>query len=270
MRHRLIVLEVFIIALSSQAYVFVHQKQRTFTGSVGPRFDGGSTLEPSTDSGDLPSALPAQPDTNDIRLEPFLLAADFNYRNVGPVGHGDFVVSRDGEPRANELVNDNILRIVRGNCTDLEVNTLVWKCLGYRFANGAWTCEKVFPKWRDKYPDPPDFIGMQRVYSKQVDEPSLRANQQLVRSIPAEHKQQLRLHLKPMGFDGFKIATLTPNKTRRAQCANWLLYYREHLFGYTLEDLIERRNRREDEKASRQVQQQSIDEDWRPPIKEVF
>ena len=36
---------------------------------------------------------------------------------------------------------------------------------------------------------------------------------------------------------------LTPNKTRRAQCANWILYYREALFGKSLEELKKARER---------------------------
>jgi hypothetical protein len=199
---------------------------------------------------------------------PFLPASDPNYRNTAPVGQGAFLVSRTGSPTAEELTNDNILKIVRdnGDCTDLEVNTLVWKCLGYRFSNDAWTNDLVFPKWREKFPTPPDFIGMQRIYSQLVDEPCLRANQQLVRSIPLEHKQQLRLHLRPMGFMGFKIAELTPNLTRRAQCANWLLYYREHLFGRSLEELVQAR--RDAEKMATTAD--AVVEDWRPPITEVF
>ena len=51
------------------------------------------------------------------------------------------------------------------------------------------------------------------------------------------------MQLRPEGFNGFKLAELTPNKTRRAQCANWLLYYREALFGVSLEELIAARDR---------------------------
>jgi hypothetical protein len=49
------------------------------------------------------------------------------------------------------------------------------------------------------------------------------------------------MQLRPEGFNGFKLAELTPNKTRRAQCANWLLYYREALFGVSLEELQRRK-----------------------------
>jgi len=86
---------------------------------------------------------------------------------------------------------------------------------------------------------------MQRVYSKEIDGPSLKANQDLVRSIPAEHKQQLKLHFLPLGWKGYVMDGLTPNKTRRAQCANWLLFYREELFGYTVEELKKRRQQQQ-------------------------
>lgn len=42
-------------------------------------------------------------------------------------------------------------------------------------------------------------------------------------------------------FMGYSMDELTPTKTRRAQCANWLLYYREQLFGVSLEELIARK-----------------------------
>ena len=45
-----------------------------------------------------------------------------------------------------------------------------------------------------------------------------------------------------MGFKGFKLNELTPNKTRRAQAVNWLLYYRETLYGKTVEELIAQRD----------------------------
>ena len=87
------------------------------------------------------------------------------------------------------------------------MNTLVWKGLGYRFdaEKEEWTAEEVFPKWREKYPTPPDLIGMQRIYSPEVDKPSLKANQALVRSVPVENKQGLKKNLKPMGWSGYKV-----------------------------------------------------------------
>ena len=71
---------------------------------------------------------------------------------------------------------------------------------------------------------------------------------------------------------------LTPNKTRRAQCANWLLYYREELFGYTVEELRERRRlKKEKEEEERRIKEEEakksgkdVEDEWKPPVKEVF
>ena len=155
------------------------------------------------------------------------------------------------EPSEDELSNENIGCIVWDLCTDEQVNALVWKCLGYRRATGsdgdggAWDTAEVFPKWRERFPAPPDLVGVTRIYSKEVDEPVLRANQALHRSIPMAHKDGLRNELRqpPVNFFGFKLAGLTPNKTRRAQCANWLLYYRVALWRRSLDELIAARDR---------------------------
>ena len=71
------------------------------------------------------------------------------------------------------------------------------------------------------------------------------------------------------------MAELTPNNTRRAQCANWLLYYREELFGYTVEELKEKRRlKQEEEEAEKQrLEEESgtnTDGEWKYPIKEIF
>lgn len=208
---------------------------------------------------------------------PFVEALDPKYKCTGPVGQGSFVVSRTGGPTKEELSNENLYKILMIECTDLEVNTVVWKCLGYRFdeEKQEWTAAEVFPNWKEKYPNPPDLIGMARIYSKEVDQPSLKANQSLVRSVPVDNKQSLKTHLKPLGFTGYKYAELTPNKTRRAQCANWLLYYREELFGYTLEELRERRRLKKEaeEEEKRRLEKENgkaSQDEWKPPVKEVF
>ena len=169
-------------------------------------------------------------------LQPYLPAMDPNYATTGPIGNGNFIISRDGGPTIDELGNDQMLSIVRSECTDLEVNTLVWKCLGYRlnFSSSSsnnnnnsvvdsddetknnsgvgegeeeceWTPSEVFPKWKERYPTPPDFINMKRVYSREVDQDSLKSNQALVRSIPMEFKQSLKGALKPLGWKGYKV-----------------------------------------------------------------
>lgn len=145
-----------------------------------------------------------------VPLQPFVPAMDPNYINIGPVGESDFFISRTGGPIKEELSNENLYKILMIECTDLEVNTLVWKCMGYRFDEEIqeWTAKEVFPKWKEKYPTPPDLIGMQRIYSKEVDQPSLKANQSLVRSVPVDNKQSLKTHLKPLGFTGYKVSSL--------------------------------------------------------------
>lgn len=149
---------------------------------------------------------PAQP--KPIILDPYLPAADSKYPAIGAIGESEFIVSRTGGPTDEELTDENLYRIIERKASDLDVNTLVWKCLGYRFDanNENWTPAEVFPKWKDRFPDPPDFIGMQRIYSKEIDGPSLRNNQQLVRSIPAENKASyLKKHMLPFGFTGYKV-----------------------------------------------------------------
>lgn len=100
------------------------------------------------------------------KLLPFLPAADPRWACIGPVGRDSFVLGREGGPTQAELSNENILKIVKIECSDLEVNTIVWKCLGYRFNSQTeeWIASECFPKWREKYPTPPDLIGMQRMY----------------------------------------------------------------------------------------------------------
>lgn len=209
-------------------------------------------------------------------LQPYLPAMDPNYSARGPVGEGKFILSRSGPPTAEELSNEQMLQIIKIDCNDLEVNTLVWKCLGYRFneENELWSPDEVFPKWKERFPDPPDLIGMQRVYSREVDQPSLRSNQALVRSVPGDNKQSLKTHLTPLGWKGYQYKELTPNKTRRAQCANWLIFYREELFGYTVEELRERRKLKKEAEAVAEAKRleeegQNSDE-WKLPVKEVF
>ena len=160
-------------------------------------------------------------------------------------------VSESVAPVAEELTNENLVRIVREECSDEEVNELVWKCLGYRRQGDKFVNDEVFPKWREKYPDPPDLVGVTRTYSKSVDEPVLRANQALVASIPMKYKAGIKEHLRKVGWTGFMLEGLTPNKTRRAQCTNWLLFYREALFGLSLEDLRQQKQRDVDQENQR-------------------
>ena len=75
-----------------------------------------------------------------------------------------------------------------------------------------------------------------------MDAPVKKANTSLVRSVPKMYKQSLKELLAPYGFRGFKIAELTPNRTRRAQVCNWLLYFKRDLWGVPLEDLLRKKD----------------------------
>lgn len=67
---------------------------------------------------------------------------------------------------------------------------------------------------------------------------------------------------------------LTPNKTRRAQCANWIIFYREELFGYTVEELREKRRLKKEAEAAAEAKKREEGKEevdtWKPPVKEVF
>ncbi|CAM9276555.1 unnamed protein product [Chrysoparadoxa australica] len=156
---------------------------------------------------------------------------------------GGLVIDKEGEPTEGELSNGNLLKVLGQACTDEEVNWLVWKCLGYRYnsSSGQWSADKVFPNWSSKYPEAPDLVGVTRNYSREVDGPVLKANQALVRSIPLQFKQTLKDELRPLGFTGFKVDELTPNRTRRAQVSNFILFYRSELWGVSLEELKRRK-----------------------------
>ena len=170
-----------------------------------------------------------------------------------------------GAPAPDDLADDVMLKIVLQQIPDEEVNNLVWKYLGYQYDDDekSWDVTSVFPKWAAKYPTPPDLVGVTRTYSREVDEPVLRAVQSLQRSVPTEHKDNLRAFLKPLGWTGYKMAApaypgattgLTPNMTRRAQAAQWLLYYREALHGVPLDELKRRRDARAAQEATREAE----------------
>ena len=159
--------------------------------------------------------------------------------------------ARDG---ADPLSNEVLLSIVRSELADEEVNRLVWNALGYRSrveldaetltASEVWTPDEVFPNWAKSYPEPPDVIGVTRKYDPKIDAPVKAACAALTRSVPEEHKQGIKTTLTPLGWKGFKMEGLTPNMTRRAQVANWLLFYRRELRGVSIEELRARRDAR--------------------------
>jgi len=162
-------------------------------------------------------------------------------------------ISRDGVVTAGDLEDINLLQIVEERATDTDVNILLWKCLGYEYneASGVWKNDKVFPKWALKFPEPPDLIGVTRRYDPDTDRRVRNASMDLMRSIPRDFKGGVR-SLAAVGFKGYKLNELTPNKTRRAQATNWLIYYREKLFGKSVEEL--RRQRQEESAVAPEIE----------------
>ena len=135
-------------------------------------------------------------------------------------------------PPPDDLSDNALLQIVQSEMSDVEVNELVWKYLGYRRGDdggwsvegGGWNGDGVFPNWAKNHPvaaragydvpTPPDLVGVTRTYAREVDEPILRAVQALQRSVPRDHKDRLRPTLRPLGWSGYKLDGLTPNTTR--------------------------------------------------------
>lgn len=153
-------------------------------------------------------------------------------------------IEKEGQVNDEDLVDINLVKIVKEETTDIDTNVLLWKCLGYTYCaeTQEWGNENCFPKWRAKFPEPPDLIGITRKYDPETDRKVRNASMDLMRSIPRTFKGGIRT-LQSVGFQGFKLKELTPNKTRRAQAVNWLLYYRETLHGKTLEELIAQREK---------------------------
>ena len=109
------------------------------------------------------------------------------------------------------LTTETLWAILNNELSDDTVNQLVWDTLGYQYDSQTqtWSTEKVDVDWREKYPEPPNFIE------------SRPATVKLTRSIPKENKQLLKTDL---GFKGYSVDQLVPRLTRRATMASWLLH----------------------------------------------
>ncbi len=200
-----------LLVFSEGAFGFVstsnqqqHQHHLGTLASISKTRKSSSIYQSCDDNCDDGSKKPVM---KAVILDPFPQAADPKYAVTAPVGNNGFVVSREGGPTKEELSDENLYKIIDRTASDLEVNTLVWKCLGYRFdaTQQEWTTAEVFPKWKERFPTPPDMIGMQRIYSKEIDGPSLRNNQALVKSIPVDNKKSyLKEYMEPFGFKGYK------------------------------------------------------------------
>lgn len=148
------------------------------------------------------------------------------------------ICSKDEEPLPGvhfteppALTTGDLLALVRQEAPDAWVNEITRTLLGWRQnADGGWDVSHVPFEWVNEYPDaPPDFIGSAEDFSPARDRPVKKAVQKLNRSVPAPYKQLLKEVLGPLGFKGWTVRELTPNRTRRATIANWVLYwYRVH------------------------------------------
>jgi hypothetical protein len=110
------------------------------------------------------------------------------------------------------LSTNTVWAILNDKLDDDTTNRLVWHYLGYRYRSEVdeWDASSVSGDWREKYPEPPNFIE------------SRPATVQLTRSIPKSNKQLLK---EALGFKGYSVDQLVPRLTRRATMANWLLSY---------------------------------------------
>jgi len=128
----------------------------------------------------------------------------------------------------------DILSLAKGETSDDYPTEIVRLLLGWRLQSQQggrkWATQHVRPAWLESYPDtPPDFIGDPNDYSREKDLPVKTAVQRLQRSIYPQHKNAFREVLKPAGFPGWKVKDLTPNRTRRAVCTSYILFwYRVH------------------------------------------
>ena len=120
---------------------------------------------------------------------------------------------------SKQLSDKNLLLIIAEKCTDMETNYLVWKCLGYRYdANtDAWSASAVFPKWRERFPEPPDLVGVQRIYLPEIDKPVLKANQALVRALEISRGDADRLP----DTDHFFLAHMPHSRKCRSDLFQW-------------------------------------------------
>jgi hypothetical protein len=116
-------------------------------------------------------------------------------------------------------------RCLTGDVDNRIINGLVAYSLGYVYdgESGVWETDFVAKEWIEAFPDgrPPDFIGTFGDYTEEKDKPVKKAIQMLQRSLPKEYRQFLQRRLAQ--FRGYQIVDLTPEKTRRAQCINFLL-----------------------------------------------
>ncbi len=132
----------------------------------------------------------------------------------------------------------DLMGIVKSKTPDSWPNEIIRLLLGWRqMEDGTWDSSHVPDEWREGFKNgPPDFINEKGEYTREVDIPVKLAVQKLTRSILPEHKNGFREVMKPAGFPGWGPKDLTPNRTRRAICVNYIIFwYRMHFPDYVWE-----------------------------------
>ena len=113
--------------------------------------------------------------------------------------------------------------ILEDKVSDVFVCELIWERLFYlnQPNEDAWISGPLTPSyWSEKFLRAPQIIS---------ERP---ASVHLTRSIPKDHKQNLK---KVLNFKGYKIGELYPRRTRRATAINWLIYW-SHKSKFTIAD----------------------------------
>ena len=103
--------------------------------------------------------------------------------------------------------------ILEDKVSDIFVCELVWERLFYinQPSMDGWISSSLTPSyWSGKFIKAPQIISERS------------ASVHLTRSIPKDHKQNLK---KILNFNGYKINELYPRRTRRATAVNWLIYW---------------------------------------------
>ena len=103
--------------------------------------------------------------------------------------------------------------ILEDKVSDTFVCELVWERLFYinQPSMDGWISSSLTPSyWSEKFIKAPQIISERS------------ASVHLTRSIPKDHKQNLK---KILNFKGYKINELYPRRTRRATAVNWLIYW---------------------------------------------
>ncbi len=103
--------------------------------------------------------------------------------------------------------------ILKDKVSDVFVCELVWERLFYIYqpSTDEWISSPLTPSfWSEKFLKAPQIISERS------------ASVHLTRSIPKDHKQNLK---KILNFKGYKINELYPRRTRRATAVNWLIYW---------------------------------------------